>query len=166
MCGPAPLALGAAALSAAGSIQGGIAAREQGKYAAAVAQRNASLADDQAREANDQGSIAQKQLARKYAALKGSQAAAMAASGIDLGFGSALRTQEDTLMLYGEDASALASNTANQRRGYEFSAANSRSEAQASRMQGKAAFTAGLFGAATSILGGASQYKHLKAQGY
>jgi hypothetical protein len=45
MCGPAPLAIGAAAMSAAGQITSGIGQAKQYRYQARIDQQNAALAN-------------------------------------------------------------------------------------------------------------------------
>jgi hypothetical protein len=159
MCGPPALALAAAAVTAAGSIYGGLQGQAMGQYQSAVAKQNARLADDQARDAFAQGQRDQQLLYRKVADTKGAQQVAMAANGIDTGFGSALDVQRDTAMLGAEDANASFQNSYREAKGYEINAANYRSEAQAARMRGGAAMAEGIFGAGSSILSGVSQYK-------
>lgn len=165
MCGPAApfLAAGAAVLSAAGTIQGGLAAKAQGKYQAAVATQNASLANAQARDAMDRGRIEQVRLYRQQSQLQGRQQAAFAANGIDAGFGSALDVAEDTAMIGQEDALTLNKNTLRETKGYEISAGNYKSEAYAAKAKGKAAFTNSLFSAGSTLLGGASQFGKMNA---
>ena len=165
MCAPlAPvLLIAATAVSAAGSVMGGIQAKQQGNYQAAVARANAKAADEQARDAIDRGKIEQQQHWRQVADTKGSQQAALAAGNVDTSFGSARSLAEDTAMIGNEDANALYHNTYNEVRGFDISAANYRSQAQASKMQGQGGFTKGLFGAATTILGGATQFSKMKA---
>lgn len=167
MCGPAVIPIAAAAasvVSAAGSIYGGLAANAQGKYESAVANQNARLANDQAADAIDRGRLQQRQLYRKVGDLKGQQAAAMAANGIDLGFGSALDVQRDTAMMGAEDAESLNSNIAAAVKGYEINAANYRSEGQAARMKGRNALVGSAFQAAGTLLSGASQFGQLRAK--
>lgn len=164
MCEPMTLALAASAVSAAGSIYGGLAANAQGKYASAVAEQNAGLANEQARDAKERGQKDAQLLYRKYSQLKGQQQAGMAANGIDTAFGSALDVQRDTAMMASEDADALHRNTAAEMKGFEINAANFRSQAQASRMQGKNALVGSLFQAGGSLLDGASQFGQLKAK--
>src|SRR5512139_187745 len=113
MCGPAALpimAIAGSVVSAAGSIYGGMGANAQGKYEQKIAERNAKIASEAARDSEERGKLENQQLGRKVAQTKGQQAASMAANGIDLGFGSALNVQDDTAMLASEDAEALYKN--------------------------------------------------------
>lgn len=164
MCGPAAV-IGAAVLSAAGTLQGGLAAKAQGKYEASIANQNARLASDQAHDALDRGRLEQTKLARRYSQLEGEQTAAMAANGIDVSFGSAADVIGDTKMLYTEDAGTLDQNALRETKGFEISAANHRASAQAAKSKGNAAFTNSLFSAGSTLLGGASQFGKMKAAG-
>jgi len=163
MCGPPALAIAAAVVSAAGSVMGGIQAKQQGNYEAKVAESNARMANEQARDAIDRGKIQQQQHDREVADTRGAQTAALAAGGVDTSFGSARSLAEDTSMIGAEDTAAISRNTYNEVRGFDINAANYRSQAQASRMKGKAGFTKSLFDAGSTLLGGASQYSKLKA---
>ena len=163
MCVAAPILLAAAtALSATSSVIGGIQAQQQGNYEAKVAKANARAADDQARDAIDRGKIEVQQHWRRVADTKGAQQAALAAGNVDTSFGSARSLAEDTAMIGNEDADALYRNTFNEVRGFDISASNYRSQAQVSKMQGNAGFVKGIFGAGSTILGGATQYSKLK----
>lgn len=163
MCIPvAVAAAAAAAVSAAGSIYGGLAANAQGKYTQRVADQNAALANDQARDAKERGQRDAQLLYRRYSQIQGQQVASMAANGIDTGFGSALDVQRDTAMMAAEDADALNRNTAAEMKGYEINASNFRSEGQAARMKGKSAMIGSFFQAGGSLLEGASQFGQLK----
>lgn len=163
MCGPAAV-IGAAVLSAAGSIYGGIQANQQAKYQGKVAAQNARLANEQAADAADRGRLEAQRHWRKVAQLKGQQQASMAANGIDTSFGSAASIAEDTAMLAGEDAEQIYKGAYQEGRGYEINSANHRSEEQAQKMRGKSAMVSGIFSAASSALSGASQYSSLKAK--
>jgi hypothetical protein len=146
-------------LSAGGSALGGIQANNQSKYEAAVARNNERVQVNAARESEEIGRDEARDLFRDVSQTKGNQVAAMAANGIDLGLGSALRVQEDTNMQGREDANALYRNIKNRTQGSLVNAQNYASEAKASRSRGKAAFTAGLISGASTLIGGASQYK-------
>ena len=167
MCEPISLTTGllmaSTALSATGAVIGGLQAQQQGKYASRVATANARAADDQARDAIDRGKIEAQQHWRRVAETKGAQQAALAAGNVDTSFGSARSLAEDTAMIGNEDADALYRNTFNEVRGFDSNAVNYRSQAQASRMEGNGKLVGSLFGAGSTILGGATQYAKLKA---
>lgn len=167
MCGPAAIpiaALAASVVSTAGMVYSGMAANAQGKYAAAVSRQNARLAHESARDALERGQLERRSLFRRISQTKGQQAAAMAANGIDLGFGSALDVQRDTAMMGAEDAAALSKNIESQMKGFEIEAVNHDAEARAQRMRGKAALVGSFFSAGSSILEGVSQFKKLQTQ--
>jgi hypothetical protein len=125
------------------------------RYQARVADRNVQLENQQTLDSIQRGVIDRQQLDRKYADLQGQQQATMAANGIDLSFGSAGQVSSDTTMLRNEDASALYRNQADEIRGHDISASNYRGEA-------RGAIVSAAFGAASTALGGASQYSSLK----
>lgn len=164
MCGPAipALALGAAALSAAGTMTSAISSAQQSRYQAKIADRNASLASAQAIDALERGRIADVRRGRQLSQVQGAQTAAMAANGIDTAFGSALNVAQDTAMIGAEDSSIAARNVIKEVQGFDIDGSNFRAEASAKRSAAKGAIVAGAFGAASTILGGASQYGDLK----
>jgi hypothetical protein len=164
MCLPvAPLMLAATVMSAAGSVVQGVQANNQSKYEAGVAKNNAQLAREQRVEAEAASAKERKDYWRDVAKTKGNQVAAMAANGIDVGFGTAQRVQDDTVMLSREDADAMYSNQSNRRKGFEINAANYMAEAKAARARGKAALIGGMIQGATTLIGGAAQFKAKRA---
>lgn len=165
MCGPPALALAAAGVAAAGQIAGGISQASQLRYQARVAEQNAQLQNQQALDAIERGKIERVQLDRKYASLQGEQQAAMAANGIDQNFGSASQVASDTASLRNEDATSLYTNQYQELRGHDISAANYRTDATAKRQAASGAIISAAFGAASTALGGASQFSRLKAPG-
>lgn len=165
MCLPvAPLMLAAGAMQAVGSVVQGVQARGQAKYESAVNRNNAQLAREQATESIEAGKKESRDYWRDLAQTKGKQVAAMAANGIDVGFGSAQRVQDDTKMLSREDADALYKNQANRTRGFAINAYNYEQEAKAAKARGKTAFVNGLIGGATSLIGGAAQFAGQRAK--
>lgn len=142
----------------------GVQAKQQGQYQSAVAEQNARLTISQQQDAIVKEQQQRVQLDRKYSQIKGSQEVAMAANGVDANFGSAQQTAQDTAMFRGEDAASLAANQNSELKGFDIQAANYRSQGQAARMKGNAAFTSSLFQAAGTALSGASQYGQLKAK--
>lgn len=166
MCLPVlpALAIAGAATSAAGSIMGGMQANAQGKYESKLAKRNSEM---EVESYHDERGIAQdesRDFWRKVGATKGQQVASMAANGIDVGYGTAARIQDDTQMLANEDAKNLYRNQQQRQRGHLINASNFTSEAKAARQRGKAAKTASYFQAGSSLLSGASQAFGLSAK--
>ena len=158
------MALGASALSAAGTMTAAVSSAQQSRYQAKIADRNSGLALEQARDARERGQIDAIQRGRQLGAAKGAQQAAQAANGIDTSFGSALDLAQDTAMIGAEDALAGEQNTATAVRGFEIDASNHRAEASAKRSAAKGAIIGGAFGAASTMLGGAQQFGGMKAR--
>lgn len=166
MCAPPLLAGIAAGVSAIGSVYGGIQAQAQGKYQAQVAEQNYKLANEAAKREEENTREAALQHYRKQAALKGQQRVAMAAGGLDVNFGNAADLTADTDMLANEDVRRIYDQGAQNVLGKNIEAANYRSEGRAAKQRGNGAFVGSLFSAASTALGGAQQYKTLRAQGY
>jgi hypothetical protein len=166
MCLPAlpALAIAASVASAAGAVQGGLQANAQGKYESEMNKRNAALEIEGYQEDRNAAQDQRRDFWRKVGATKGQQVAAMAANGIDVGYGTAERIQQDTQQLANEDATNLYKNQQQQQRGRLINASNFTAEAKAARQSGKAAMVGSFFQAASSLIGGASQAMSLGAK--
>jgi hypothetical protein len=169
MCLPlaaaAPLAIAAGVVQGAGSLYAGAAQNAQAKADAMVAKQNAALEVEAAHDSVQQGYNESRDFWRDVSATKGQQVAAMAANGIDPGYGSGARLQDDTAMVADEKADTLYKNIQQRTRGHYINASNYVYEAKAARARGQAAMTSGIFGAITSVLGGATQAAGIKAKG-
>lgn len=163
MCEPTTLLIAATAMQAAGSIVGGINAQKSANFRAAVADRNANLERQAARDALERGDIEEKRQNRRTAQQLGAQRAAMAANGIEVDFGSAADLQADTRMIGREDAQTIRENAMRETRGYDIRAWNANASASASRAEGKAALWGGIFDAGSSILSAAYSFKKAQA---
>ena len=131
------------AVSAYGQYQAGKAQQKAYEYNAAIQERNAQIARDQAAyEARRQESRTRKVLA--------SQRVAYSASGFRANVGTALDTLRQTVAEGEMDRMAILY-------GGSVEAVNQRSQAALSRMQGKAAKTAGTYAAAGTLLSGGGQ---------
>lgn len=97
----------------------------QGTYEQQMFQRNADLADQQARDAIARGDVAAGVRGAETRQRVGSQRAAMAAQGIDLGTGSALDVQENEQYLSALDIATIKNNAAREAWGYKMQAADS-----------------------------------------
>lgn len=167
MCGPAALPILMIASTAMAAIGTGVTAIQtaaQNRYQAKIADRNADLANEAARDSIDRGKIEAQQQGRKLSQLKGAQQAAMAANGIDTSFGSAAHVAEETAMFGAEDMNATYQNSLRETRGLEINASNFTAEARAKRQAAKGALVEGAFGVANTLLGGATQYSKMKAK--
>ena len=163
MCVPAaPLAIGAAVISATGKLVGGISAAQQYRASAQVDQQNAAYANEQAVDA---ASVTRAQAQRRYreaAQVQGAQTAGMAANGVDLAFGSAADVVRDTKMFANEDVAEIYKAGAEKLKGFDREAWSYRASAAAKRAQASGAITQGIFGAFSTALGGASQVARMK----
>lgn len=159
MCDPVSALIAAStAATAAGSGVSALNAAAGNRYAARVANRNAELANEQARDAQAANRLEAQRLYRRAGQMTGQQNAAMAANGVDLGFGSALAAQQDTAMLVAEDAGQLYRKGYEEARGFEINASNYRAEGRGRRQAATNALVEGAFDVGSSILGGAKQY--------
>jgi len=166
MCDPVTLtvlAIGSTVLTAGAQVYSGMAANAQGKYEAKIANQNAALSREAAKDAQNRQAIAQQQHWRKVAAALGMQRAQAAALGLDVNFGSPGDLQEDTLMIGYEDASTINENFAKEVKGYDIEAANYTMEGRAAKARGKAALVGGLLSGAGTILSGATQVAKMNA---
>jgi len=162
MCGPAALVLGAAAVSAVGSVVGGMAANAQGKYRAKVAEANASNERENIRMEQDRTNREALLHYRKVAQLKGEQRAAAAANGVSTDFGTAQDIVTDTNTLAREDARNIYGQGFESVRGMDRTVSNFVGEGRAARAAGKGALIGSFFEAGSTALGGAAQYKKMK----
>lgn len=167
MCLPvAALAAIGTAVSAVGTVVGAVGDAQQANYQASIANQNARIAANQANDAVQNTNLEALRRSRANAALAGEQIAAMAANGVDLNFGSALDIQKDTKMIGAEDLAQIYKQGNEGARGFDVQGFNYRSQASASRAAASGALINGAFGAASTVLSGASQVKKLKAQGF
>lgn len=167
MCPPAiaPFLLAAStAVSAVGSVVSGIGQAQQARYAATVADRNATLAADQAKRAEENTAIEAQRRYRQSAQLMGAQQAAMAANGVDISFGTAAQNNLDARMIAAEDVGQIYQSGADTVKGLDIQGWNYRAEASAQRSKATGAIVNGLFSAASTALGGASQVAKMRAK--
>jgi hypothetical protein len=163
------LTLGSTLLGAAGAVQQGQAAAAQAEYSAKVQEMNATLSERRAKDAIERGEVEEQRKRQEVQKVIGQQKVAYAASGVDLSFGSPLDTIVDTAVMGELDALTIRSNTYREAYDRRVDAANQRSGAQMSRMEGKAAKTGSYLSAVGTVLGGAGkaygQYKNPSSVG-
>lgn len=161
MCDPVSIAIGATvagtAVKAGSSIFGGLSAKKNAYANAAVAEQNAQYASAQAGDAIERGSEEAAVHYLRVGQLKGEQTAAMAANGIELGFGSPLEVVGSTAMLGEMDAATIRKNAKREAEGYRIQGFNYLNQAAGYRREGNAAAVSGYLNAAGSLLSGASQ---------
>lgn len=143
-------------IAGASALHSADASAKASTYNAQVAEMNATLSQRRAKDATERGARAEQQKRQEVAQLQGRQRAAMAANGVDVGYGSALDTLIDTAYLGELDALTIRRNAARESYDYEVDAVNGRADAGLSRMNADAAVTGGYLDAAGTILGGAS----------
>lgn len=166
MCDPATLLIAGTAVATLGAGYTALQQNAASRYEAKVADQNAKLSAESARQEADNTRDAALQHYRKVSQLKGQQRAAMAAGGIDVDFGNAADLQADTEMLAREDAGRIYQQGAQNVRTYDIEGANYRSSAKASRQAATGALIGGAFNMASTALGGAKQYSQMKKQGF
>ncbi len=158
-----PLMIASSLVGAAGAIQQGAYASKVARNQATVAQYNKELSREGAEDAIARGQDDQRKLGREVASRVGSQTARIAANNVDVTTGSAARVIEDTEMLGAEDSAAISENVRRQVRSQQIDAWGFESAKRAAKSEASQAKTAAAFGAASTIMGGASQYAKFKA---
>lgn len=103
---------------------------------ASLLELNASISDTQAKTAIMQGQREEQKLRLGTAQLKGRQRATMAASGVDLGVGSAARVLATTDYMTEVDAGEIRANAARAAFGYKVQEVNQKAAAMSARTQG------------------------------
>ncbi|MEQ6413224.1 hypothetical protein ODX41_20165, partial [Salmonella enterica subsp. enterica serovar Enteritidis] len=104
MCEPTTaLLIASTAMSSIGAVTAGIGQAQHYRYQAQIADQNARLANEQARDSIENTNLEAQRRYRELAQMKGAQTAAMAANGVDLNFGSPVDIQKDTAMIGAED---------------------------------------------------------------
>jgi len=104
--------------SAAGAGMSAYGAYQQSESAQKAADYNAKLAKLQGQDALDRGDLDQQAIGRKQAALRGSQAANMAANGLDLSYGSPAALLDQTDYYGNADQETAANNARREAAGY------------------------------------------------
>lgn len=163
MCDPGTLAITATVLSVAGTAASTMSQVSQYRYEARVADFNRKQEDAKVQDAMQRGQIEERNAARRQSALIGAQRAAMAANGIDLGFGSAADTLGDTAMLAQEDRGTIRENTRREMMGYDINAANYAMKEKAAKSAASGALVSGLLQIGSTIAGGAQRFGGIKA---
>lgn len=150
--------------------QAGIAQREAAESEAQLSDFNAHVADAQAQDAVERGAEEESRYRTGVRDLIGSQRTGFAASGVDVGYGSAVDVQADTAFLGELDALTIRNNAAREAWGFKVQATDLRKRAEITRKAGANAEAAGReaqkaarIGAATTLVAGAGS---LLAQKY
>lgn len=165
----AAIGLVGTAVSAMGAIQQAKAASAAANYNAKVADMNAKISERRSEDALERGRQAEQRKRLEVAQIQGKQRAAMAANGVDLGFGAPLDTLIDTATMGEMDALTVRQNAAREAYDFRVDASNGRAEANLKRMEAKSALTGGYLaaaGTAISGIGGAYKSYYNQKMGY
>lgn len=136
----------------------------QGNYEANLARQNAAMEREAARDSITRGRDEARDFYRRVGQVKGQQRTALAANGLDTGFGTAGIVEDDAQMLADEDAAALYRNIGERTRGFDISAANQEAEGRAAKQRGRNAMLNSVFEAGSSLMGGFQQHRGLQAR--
>ncbi len=147
------LQIGGALSSAIGTYYASSAQSDALRYQARTAETNARLAEKSAQSALLQGQSEANRMQMRKAQVKGSQRAAMAANGGDLGEGSNARVQASTDLLADMDIDAIEANALRTAWGYRQQGTNYQNQAVFSSAAAEGISPVG--DAATSLLGSA-----------
>ena len=158
-----PLTIAATAAMAASQGISALQANAQAQYRAKVADRNASLEREAGQQERQNIRDEAQAKYREIARIKGQQRVAAGANGVAIDFGTAGDVQADTQAMGSEDVNRIYQKGNQAMRGRDIGASNYTAEANASRSAGKAALVKGAFDMGSTVLGGASQYKKMKA---
>ena len=123
-------------LTAMGVYQQSKAAQASADYQAQIARNNARTQEMQAQDAQARGADEEARLRRIASQTKGAQRASLAARGLDLNEGSALKLQEDTDFFGAVDQTTARNNAAKEAWGYRAGAANSSANAEGHPVRG------------------------------
>lgn len=163
-------ALGAQGFGAAASAVGNYYSAQSQKSSlglqATIADINAQTAESTAQQALFSGQRLEQASRLRTAGIKGRQTSSLAANGIDLGQGSALRTLTDTDTFGEIDANTIKANAVRSAWGYRTQATNYQNQALQARASASAispamSLTSSLLGGATQVAG--SWYSFNKA---
>lgn len=144
MCEPTTIGLVTTGLSTAFSVYSGI---QEGKAAKSTAEYNARVAENEAQTTRNTATEQENIQRQKVAQVLGTQRAQLGAAGIELGSGSALQMQTDTIDLGEVDALRIRSQGDDKYRSLMESA-------NLSTIQGNNAYISGLAKAGGSLLSG------------
>lgn len=147
---------GGAAASALGAYEGGQATKEAMAYKAQVALNNAAIAKRNAAWDMQAGEAAASAKGLQTRAKVASQEAVQGAAGVTTTVGSAPAVRAGTEMMGMADALTIRSNAAKQAYGEKVAATSFEAESRLDTAEGQQAALGGEFGAAGSLLSGAS----------
>lgn len=131
------------------------AQKEAAKYNQGVAQQNARLQELQAKDAEARGRLEEDTYRKRLGQIQGSQAAALAGTGVQLGTGSALDLRRDLDIAGGLDAAAIRMGAQREAYGLRLGALSSQAQSKLYGLEKRTAKP--MLAAGTSLLGSAAQ---------
>lgn len=146
-----------AGVQAAGQLSASQAAARSAGYNSAIASENAGIASTNAALVGAQGESDVAVQGAKNKAQIGSTLANQGASGVDVNSGSAVDVRQSEAKIGMLNELNIRSQAAQRAYGFQTASASDKAQAAADSAQSSNDKTAGLIGAGTSILGGASQ---------
>lgn len=144
-------------VSGAGTFLSGMAQSKAASYQAKVAQNNAKIAAQNAAYTEAQGAKREREEAFKLQSLVGRIKAARSASGVNVNTGSALDTVESAGLLGRMSIANVRDDFARNAYALRTQSANFLAQADLYKSEAANAKSGAIFGAATTILGGAAQ---------
>lgn len=144
------------AIASYGAVQSADASSAAAIYQSQVAQNNAQIAAQSAKAATQAGDIAAQESDLKNARLQGQLRAELGASGIDADSGTPLDLQRDAAMTGRLDSMTIRNNAARSAYGYTVQGLSDSGQSGLDTATASNDATAGVIGASSSILGGAS----------
>lgn len=145
-------------VGAVSAISSASAQADSARYQAAVARNNQTIATQNAQQAAQAGAVAGQARDLRTRATLGAIQAAQSASGIDTGTGTNKEVSDSAVELGRLDTSTIISNAMQTSRAYTAQGANFGAQSELDQATARNATTAGVVGAGTSLLGGASSF--------
>ena len=154
-----------AGIGAAGALSKGSSEAGMYNYQAGVADINSKIAKQNAAWSLGAGGVQAEQLGQKQAQRMGAIKAGQGANGLDVNSGSASGVRTSQTQTDEQDQGIVQTNAARRAYGYEVESAKFDADAAAARASGENAKTAGMFGAMSSLISGASSVASKWTQG-
>lgn len=156
MCEPTTIAM--VALAASGAVSA-VGAHQQGKAAEQVARNNATMAEYAAQDAQRRGEKDAIDIQRRGAAIKSSQRVALAANGLDLGYGTAADLQDQVDFFTQSDAATARTNAGKDAWSARVGGANTLAEGRQAARNGNMQAAGSLLSTAGAVAGKWYEYK-------
>jgi len=162
MCEPGTLLLVGAGLSAVSTGFSAVMASQQAHAQAKIADRNAAMERNAARDEMENTRTAALARYREMSKVQGQQRLAAAANGVGLDFGTASDVVADTQMLGREDVQRIYTAGDRAVKSRDINASNFTAQANMARSQATGALIGGALDMGSTILSAASQYGQMK----